>query len=512
MASRRPFLLRSLTRQALAWCLLLLLAGAALAAWQYRSLMITLDNESDVLHRLASQRAGQHDAHLTALSAIATASGDAQHRLFLDVAETIARFYPRIDDIQLVPFDAKLSPVGIGPLTPELAQSIRVAAKGSDGQLAMQVFPGRAEHYILVKRSPNSAEARYGLMLGIDARQLIGEASSFWSKPGVLLQLSMPDGQALLQRSSASAGTIRYSKVLASASQPLVLETGMTIGPADLFPPLPTVLTLLLVSAAYFALLAARRQRLRTRVAVEQARLSALESRLAHASRVNALGEMASGLAHELTQPLTAILAQAQACRRMLGQDGNPILAPVIEDTITQAKRASAILERFRNWSRPQPESVSAFDLRDALKNVQALLAPQAASCHAMLTFNVPDTAVLVKADPVEMEQVVFNLVRNALEAVDKQDPARVTVTLKPTASKVILDVSDNGPGIAPQLRDRLFTPFTTTRPGGTGLGLALSQRLVERAGGEIFLAQDGPGATFRITLPSNNPPVEPAA
>ncbi|WP_233154959.1 sensor histidine kinase [Candidimonas nitroreducens] len=458
------------------------------------------------MHRLASQRADQHDAHLTALSAVANTTGDTQHALFLDVAATIAHFYPRIDDIQLVPLDASEGSVGIGPLTPVLAQQVREAAIKSDGQLALLPYPEHADHYMLVKRSPNTDDARYGLMLGIDAGQLLGEASPFWSKPGTLLQLSMPGGHVLVSHLPAATEAVHFSKALASASQPLALETGMTIEPGDLFPPVETVLTLMLVSAAYIAVLAAWRQRVRTRAAVEQARLSALESRLAHASRVNALGEMASGLAHELTQPLTAILAEAQACRRMLSQGGSgPSLTPVLEDTIAQAKRASSILERFRNWSRPQPVCVTMFDLRDALDNVRALLASQAASCNARLTFNMPATIVPVKADPVEMEQVVFNLVRNGLEAVATQDAGQVTVTLRQTVSEIILDVSDNGPGVAPELRDRLFTPFTTNRPDGTGLGLTLSQRLIERANGDIFLVDEGPGATFRIILKTQN-------
>lgn len=512
MTPNTPLILRSLPCQILVWCFLLLLTGSALVAWQYRSLLNMLEYESNVLHRLASQRADQHDAHLTALSAIAAASGDAHHGLFLDVATTIAHFYPRIDDIQLVPLDPREAPIGIGPLSPALARSVRAAAIGSTGQIVVQPFPGRADHYLLIKRSPNTANARYGLMLGIDARKLIGEAGSFWSEPGVVLQLSMPDGQPIVSRARSSIGAIHFSRALASASQPLILETGMTIGPNDLFPPLPAASALLLVSAVYAAVLAAWRQRVRTRAAIEQARLSALESRLAHASRVNALGEMASGLAHELTQPLTAILAQAQACRRMLDQRGGQELAPVLEDTVTQAKRASAILERFRNWSRPQFECTSVFDLRDALDNVRALLAPQAAACNAALAFDMPASAVYVKADPVEMEQVVFNLVRNALEAVAQRSQGRVAVTLTQTASEVILDVADNGPGIAPSLRDKLFTPFTTNRPGGTGLGLALSQRLVERAGGEIFLVEDSPGATFRIILKPQNPRMEAAS
>ncbi len=510
MKPRNPHLFPGLPWQVLAWCLLLCLAGGALAAWQYRSLAGGLERESEALHRLASQRAGQHDAHLTALSAIATASGGGHPDLFLDVAASIAQFSPRIDDIQLVPLDARLAPAGIGPLLPALAQRVRAEAGGANRQVLVLPHPDRADHYVMLKWGPNLADRRFALLLQIDARQLIGEASPFWSRPGVVLRLSLPDGQPLVGGAALSGDALRYSRVLASASQPLVLEAGMEIGWSDLLPAMPTALLLLLVSAAYVAALAAWRQRRSARAAVEQARLSALESRLAHASRVNALGEMASGLAHELTQPLTAILAQAQASRRMLAQEGAQALAPVLEDTVGQAKRASAILERFRNWSRPQPECDSVFDLRDALANVRALLTPQAAACHARLEFDMPAGAVRIKADPVEMEQVVFNLVRNALEAVAPRGQGRVAVTLRRAGSDVILDVADDGPGIAPALRDRLFTPFTTNRPGGTGLGLALSQRLIERAGGDIFLLDEGPGATFRIVLKSQDPPMEP--
>jgi signal transduction histidine kinase len=101
------------------------------------------------------------------------------------------------------------------------------------------------------------------------------------------------------------------------------------------------------------------------------------------------------------------------------------------------------------------------------------------------------------------MEQVVFNLVRNAIEATgDKDGTGRVAIRLQQKKDQTVLEVADNGPGIAEELRPRLFTPFTTTRVDGTGLGLALSQRLVERAGGDITLIDGGPGATFRVVLP----------
>ncbi|MGB3899791.1 MAG: ATP-binding protein [Mesorhizobium sp.] len=498
--SSRP-VLQSLLRL-IALGLLLLLAAGILAVVERQSLVAELEQESIVLHRLVSQRADQHDAHLTALSALATAAQGERQDLFLDVAETISRFYPRIDEVQLVPLDPQARIVGTAPIDEALAVAIRSAAKASTGSIALLPYPGKPHHYIMVKRSPNSDAARYGLMLGIDAEKLIEEAGPFWSRSGVALTLSMPDGAPLVNR-GASPGTLRFSRVLGSASQPLLLETGIGIGLADLFPPLTTGLTLLGVALAYLAALSALRERARTRRAVEQARLSALDSRLAHASRVNALGEMASGLAHELTQPLTAILAQVQAGRRMLGQGNMAALAPVLDDTVTQARRASTILERFRNWSRPQKAARSAFDLRDALKNVETLLGPQADSQGVRLAFDIPPSPVPVIADPVEMEQIVFNLVRNAIDATaGGSNSAEVTVTLRPAGAEMVLDISDNGPGVPAEIRARLFTPFTTTRTDGTGLGLALSQRLAERAGGEIALVDSDAGATFRVVLP----------
>jgi signal transduction histidine kinase len=501
----RP-ILESPVRLAGVWCLLLLAAAAAFAAYQRHTLVADLEQQSTILHRLASQRADQHDAHMTALSAVAVAAAGERNDLFLDVAATITHFYPRIDEVQLVPLDPSQRTVGTAPLDPETAQIVRTAAKASDGPIALLPRPGRTDHYVMVKRSPNSDAAIYGLMLSIDARRLIGEAGPFWSRPGVALRLSLPDGTVLVGDPELPEA-VRFSRPLGSGSQPLLLETGMAIGLPDLLPFLPTALLLAAVTLACLATLAALRQRARTRAALEQARLSALETRLAHASRVNALGEMASGLAHELTQPLTAILAQAQAGRRILDRRDIAALGPVLDDTVTQARRASAILERFRNWSRPQRAPVSSFDLRDALRTVQALLEPQAASHRTRLEFDLPQEPVPVTADPVEMEQVVFNLVRNAIEATSGlADAARVTVTLRQEAGKTVLAVADNGPGVPADLRPRLFTPFMTTRADGTGLGLALSQRLVERAAGEIALVEDGPGATFRIVLPGKEP------
>ena len=116
---------------------------------------------------------------------------------------------------------------------------------------------------------------------------------------------------------------------------------------------------------------------------------------------------------------------------------------------------------------------------------------------------DLPDGPVNVLIDQVELEQVLFNLVRNAVEALSAQTgPRVVTIGLLAAENTARLDIADNGPGVPAELVPRLFTPFTTTRPDGTGLGLALSQRLIERAGGEIAYIPGGEGAHFRVTLP----------
>jgi len=215
------------------------------------------------------------------------------------------------------------------------------------------------------------------------------------------------------------------------------------------------------------------------------------------------MGEMASGMAHELTQPLTAILAGAQAGRRLLVRNNTEALAGALDDMVDQARRASAILDRLRNWSRPQRRQTAPADLRLSLQNVQTLLASEAVRQNVKVELVMPETPLMAAVDPVEMEQVMFNLLRNAIESFhDDDQDRRVNASLKADGSVAILEIADNGPGVAPELLPRLFTPFTTSRPEGTGLGLALSQRLVERFGGEISYIPQERGALFRVVLP----------
>jgi len=412
-------------RNALLWACTVTVALSGLAFFERQNLVHELTLKSQTLHRLASQRADQHDAHLTSLSAIFVAGGVARQDLLLDVAATIKRFYPRITSVNVVPYDPSQPVIETQPsLSARTKERVVELARRSTGALQIGQLPDMPDHYLLVKRTPNSDAAQYGLALVIDARGLVATDDPFWDAPSASLRLSTPDGQTalvgLLQ--SQEAG---FSKPLGSASQPLVFETSLAVGLSDLLPIGKVLSVIALVTALLLLSAFGVKQRARTKDAENRAKLSAQETRLAHASRVNAMGEMASGMAHELAQPLTAILSQAQAGRHLARRGDVDRLGAVLDDTVSQAQRAANILERLRRWSKPNRAPLEVCSVHEAAHSVQNLLALEAKTKGAAITLSLHGNPLFVDADPVELEQVVFNLVRNALDA---SEAAQVTI------------------------------------------------------------------------------------
>lgn len=497
----RDILRRPLAR-GIAWALVCVLALGLLAGFERSARLADLTAESNRLHAVASQRVDQHDAHLTALSAIAVAGAEQRPDLFREVAGAIMRFYPRIIGISLVPLDGEDGVLEIGVREADLRELIRAAADRSTGAPVLVRYTSDRSAYLIVKRSPNSEAARYGLALVIDAAALLDGDSDYWTRANGTRWLALPDGTTLV----GGAGSVlmpQFTRALSSGTQPLELQTAIRMTMSDFLPPGRVALVFVVVALCAMALRVIGRQRAEVRAAEARAELSGIETRLTHASRVNALGEMASGMAHELTQPLTAILAHAQAARHLAARGDTDRVAEILEEVVGQTRRAGAILERLRTWTRPRERNAEPIDLRDCIRVAETLLAGQAREIDARLTLTLPPTPLTVEGDRVELEQVLFNLIRNALDAVAEHAGARkVAVTASLDGAMAVIDVSDTGPGIRPDVRDRLFTPFVTTRESGTGLGLALSHRLVERAGGDLTLVDAREGARFRVSLP----------
>ena len=250
----------------------------------------------------------------------------------------------------------------------------------------------------------------------------------------------------------------------------------------------------------------------------QRAQLLANEAQLAHASRVNGMGEMASGIAHELAQPVTALLSQSQAALRALEMGKPELLQQALHANVRQARRAGDILGRIRSYISNAPSQPQLIDLGQLVTQALLLLQGPATQARVELVWQAPEKELNVWADPVALEQVLHNLVRNALDALAESaekplTTAQIELTLQRQEHQALISVQDNGPGISPAALEKIFDPFFTTKPGGMGLGLPLCATLMERMGGSLDYVTSAAGACFvlRLLLSSPSNPTGPA-
>ena len=207
---------------------------------------------------------------------------------------------------------------------------------------------------------------------------------------------------------------------------------------------------------------------------------------------------MLAELAHELRQPLTGIRTSAELLLESHGED--PAVRVRAAAIVQQAQRIQLLVERARRKGPPSPGTKG--DVNQAVEAAWSLLQLNAASQGTALERNLAETMPLVRADQVALEQIFGNLLRNALEAMAGKR-GRIRVSTAQQAGAVEAIVEDEGPGVPDAMRARLFSPFSTGRAAGTGLGLYISRSLAEEAGGALDLLENGPGARFRLRLPA---------
>ncbi len=242
------------------------------------------------------------------------------------------------------------------------------------------------------------------------------------------------------------------------------------------------------------------------RRAEEQARQH-LQS-LAHVSRVSSMGEMASAIAHEINQPLTAIANYAYACIRLLrgGRASGEEALEVMQRVATEAERAGEVVRKMRSFVRGDEGQVSAVDANFLVAEVLQLAAPEARQSGVELVPALAPELPEALADSIQIQQVLLNLVRNAVEAIVAGDCAERVVRIETARCEsgfVEIRVSDTGPGLAPEAVERVFEPFYTTKTDGIGIGLALSRSIVDAHGGRLWATSGtGRGATLHLTLP----------
>lgn len=238
-------------------------------------------------------------------------------------------------------------------------------------------------------------------------------------------------------------------------------------------------------------------------------RESRLREELAHVARVATAGEMATSLAHEVNQPLAAIVTNAEAGRRFLARDDvdRTELDAILRDIAQQGQRASEVIQRLREFLRKQPTERRPLDLNQVVRNALPLVRRELEDHRVDLVLELMEHMPTVTVDPIQIQQVVVNLVNNACEAMSSTSgERRIEMSTSSQDGRVLLFVSDTGPGIAPALMGQIFEPYVTTKASGMGLGLAICRSIVEAHGGSLSAAAiDGEGARFRVELPQSS-------
>jgi two-component system sensor kinase FixL len=240
---------------------------------------------------------------------------------------------------------------------------------------------------------------------------------------------------------------------------------------------------------------------------ITENRLKALQSEVAHMSRFTALGEMASTLAHEINQPLTAINNYLRGCQRLLdkaGDDSRDMLRDALGRASDQALRAGQIIRRLREFVARGDTERQIENLPKLIEDASTLALIGAKEGGVAVSFRLDPKADLVVADRIQIQQVLVNLIRNAIDVLmEWSGPREIEIeTVAKADATAQISVSDSGSGLAPEVAAQLFQPFVTTKQKGMGLGLSISRTIIEAHGGKIWVEpRPGSGTIFRFTL-----------
>ena len=447
------------------------------------------ETHARIVHRLLSQRVVQHDAIMDTL-ALLQAPADSPRVAAPE--QRLPALYPQILSVQRRNPEQSWKDRKLNDIEAESRRLRRPALAAVDFS---------AGHYqLLMAATPSS------FVLTLDLRALAPWNDWPMERERSPVRVALEHGgqQMVLQPGigidKTSGWFFEFRKPLAAESQPFEVVAQQRVGWAEL----PWA-RLLLWTLAVTAVLTLLRQFLQQRA--EQQRSQAL-LRLGQVARLNTLGELAAGMAHELNQPLTAVLANTQAAQRLLAEDP-PELATArgaMEQASAQARRAAEVLGRLRrSVERPDPGAhVQALSLNEAVHRALYLLEPECRR-HGVTPEVQAGDHVQVLAEPVALEQIVHNLLMNALQALE-QVPAgerRLTLSLQQRDGQGELAVADSGPGIAPEVLPHIFEPFYTTRKEGLGLGLSLCESLANGMGGRLSVSTVSPrGTRFCLQLP----------
>ncbi len=473
-----------------AWVLISLAGCVFLVRSELAQQRELFDTDARIAHRLLSQQVVQHDAILGTLALL---QPDAQSDSSTPPEQRLTALYPQI--IGVIRRDRERA-------WPDAALASAEATSRAKKQPALADTDFANERYRVVLAADPASFA-----LVIQARNMV--PWSDWpmdrNKSPVQVRLEHAGQHLTLQPGNlADAGSwgwrLEFHKHLAAESQSFDVVALRDVSWREL--PWVSMLSWCVAAAVVLQLLGSlQAQRAARRRAEELLRLGQV-------ARLNTLGELAAGMAHELNQPLTAVLANSQAAQRLLN-DAPPDIDTAREAmklAAEQARRASDVVTRLRRAvERPDAAQPSRdVDLRALVAGVIDLLEPEVVRRKVSVVIDA-SYAVSVRADPVALEQIVHNLIMNAIQAMDgmPEKERQLTLLIAQRKDSGVLEVSDSGPGIAPEALPRIFEPFFSTKADGLGLGLSLCETLAAGMGGSLSVSSNVPrGAVFTLQFP----------
>lgn len=472
----------------LAWAFATAIGGWLLSNRELSHLREAFETDARIAHRLLSQRVVQHDAILATLALLQTSDSAARPE------QRLPSVYPQILSVQ---------------------RRDRQEAWGDAKLDTAQTESRRLQHAVLGE--VDLKVGRYQLILGaeptsflllIDIRSMVPWSEWPMTPDSSPVQVSLEQGgnTFVLQPGRVDTANPRgwhfgFHKLLAAPSQPFTVWVKRDVGWSEL----PwawmlgwSVLVALLLRGGRTL----QRQRHDRRRAQELLRLGQV-------ARLNTLGELAAGMAHELNQPLTAVLANTQAASRLLADEmpDLPATRHAMQQAVAQARRAAEVVGRLRRAvERPDLSGqLQPVNLEEMTRKALYLLEPELKRRLVQPSVTLAGPPIRVLGDPVALEQIIHNLLMNGIQALDTValNGRSLSIVISSNAGMGQLTLQDNGPGLAPDVLPRIFEPFFTTREGGLGLGLSLCETLASSMGGALTAANRTPhGAEFRLTLP----------
>ena len=488
-----PQLFKVYAPRFMVWFAISAIGCVLLARTELVQLREAFETDARISHRLLSQRVVQHEAVLATLALLQPAASPGSND---SVEQRLPSVYPQILSVQRRDAGAVWSSASLN-VAEQASRTGRVAV------LANADFTSARGRYQLVLAAQ---PASYALLIDIHGTIPWND----WSMPvqtsPVRVTLEHAGQAFVVQAGRITTGGWRFAfhKHLDSVSQPFEVVAVRQVGWLEL-PWLAMALWTFAVAAALAGWSAWQRQRSARR------RAEAL-LRVGQVARLNTLGELAAGMAHELNQPLTAILANTQAAKRLLQDDPGelPTALQAMDQAVAQARRAAEVLGRLRRTvEQPVPAAPGqTVDLAQAVRSALDLLEPECRRRGVVTAVHI-DQPALVLAERVALEQIVHNLITNALQALDAVPASerQLAVHIGAANGMGVLRVVDTGPGMAPDTLPHVFEPFFTTREGGLGLGLSLCETLASGMGGQLSAQANLPrGAIFVLTLPLASP------